>query len=188
MVVAKNQLLFKPFQWEWAVNMYNYLKKEEVKRYLDLPLFSYQAYTEWLKQIEWLEWIGQAYHRTIWNQNGEMIGGVFLLKIDEDNRVAEMGTWIRKRDWGKGFNQQLKEKALNDTFEEMNIEVVLFFVDQENLRSIKALQKLPYVKEPEVGEYQELLRRKEFKLGKPLRLFQTKRDDFKIISCGINRL
>lgn len=65
------------------------------------------------------------------------------MNIDWKNKVLEIGaTWIGREFQGGGLNAQMKFLMLNHAFDEMGFEKVEFRVDERNLRSRKAVEKL----------------------------------------------
>src|SRR5690606_40647578 len=63
--------------------------------------------------------------------------------INYTNKVLEIGsTWIGKNFQGTGLNSNMKRLMLNYTFEVMGFEKVEFRIDERNIRSRKAVEKL----------------------------------------------
>ena len=64
------------------------------------------------------------------------------------NKVLEIGsTWIGREYQGTGLNAQMKQLMLNHAFDEMYFEKVEFRIDERNLASRKAVEKLGAVLE-----------------------------------------
>ncbi len=65
------------------------------------------------------------------------------MSINWKNRVLEIGsTWIGREFQGSGLNGQMKLLLLNYAFYQMKFEKVEFRIDERNLRSRKAVEKL----------------------------------------------
>jgi RimJ/RimL family protein N-acetyltransferase len=65
------------------------------------------------------------------------------LNINTKNKILEIGsTWIGREFQGKELNTQIKFLMLNHAFNEMSFEKVEFRIDERNLRSRKAVEKL----------------------------------------------
>ncbi|MEK6154263.1 GNAT family protein [Flavobacteriaceae bacterium 3-367] len=74
---------------------------------------------------------------------GRHAGCTRYMNIDWHNKVLEIGaTWIGREFQGSGLNAQMKFLMLNHAFDEMGFEKVEFRVDERNLRSRKAVEKL----------------------------------------------
>ncbi|TCS83149.1 GNAT family N-acetyltransferase [Tepidibacillus fermentans] len=176
--MKKQMIELRPFEWKDAKELYEMLREQEVHQYLDMVLNTYQNYEEWLQKIEWLEILGEAYHRCVWNEEEKLIGEIYLINMDQENRRAEMGTWIGRNYWGKGYNRLIKERVLSEAFTRLYLETILLFMQKENQRSIRSLQRLPYITKPLNEQYQDLIKYKEYKLGKTIELLIVKKEDF----------
>ena len=65
------------------------------------------------------------------------------MNIDQKNKVLEIGsTWIGREFQGTGLNGQAKLLMLNYAFNEMHFEKVEFRIDERNIQSRKAVEKL----------------------------------------------
>ncbi|ASV69358.1 GNAT family N-acetyltransferase [Cytobacillus sp. FSL W7-1323] len=80
--------------------------------------------------------------RTITDEWNNPIGTISLYDIE--NQAGFLGTWIGKPYHGKGYNQLAKDAFFNELFYDLNIETIFMRIKKENIRSLKAAQKLPY--------------------------------------------
>ena len=70
------------------------------------------------------------------------------MNIDHKNKVLEIGsTWIGKKFQGTGLNTQMKHLLINHAFNKLGFEKVSFRIDERNLQSRKAVEKLGAVLE-----------------------------------------
>ncbi len=77
------------------------------------------------------------------NKTSECVGCTRFGNIDSKNKVLHIGwTWISPNMQGTGFNHQMKFLMLSYAFETMGIEKVGFRIDERNIRSRKAAEKL----------------------------------------------
>lgn len=82
---------------------------------------------------------------------GELAGLIQVRKIDLEKGAAVMGTWLLPHARGRGVNQAAKMAMLQELFAEFpELREVYLSIEQENVRSIKAAEKLPYARK--VGE------------------------------------
>ncbi|MEN8788710.1 MAG: GNAT family protein [Flavobacteriaceae bacterium] len=80
------------------------------------------------------------------------------MNIDRINKVAEIGsTWIGRAFHGTGLNTAMKHLMLNHAFDELGFEKVEFRIDERNMRSRKAVEKLGAVLEGVLRENVYLL-------------------------------
>ena len=74
---------------------------------------------------------------------GQWAGTSRFMRIDARNRVLEIGaTWIGSRFQGTGLNAAVKALMLGAAFGPMGFERVEFRIDERNIRSRKAVEKL----------------------------------------------
>ncbi|CAM3364531.1 GNAT family N-acetyltransferase [Zobellia roscoffensis] len=87
---------------------------------------------------------GKAIPFAIYNTStNTCVGSTRFGHIDEKNKVLHIGwTWIAPAVRGTGFNHQMKFLMLNNAFENMEFEKVEFRIDERNIRSRKAVEKL----------------------------------------------
>jgi len=70
-------------------------------------------------------------------------GSTRYMNINWKHKVLEIGsTWIGMEFQGSGINTHLKHLMINHAFEKMNFEKIEFRIDERNIRSRKAVEKL----------------------------------------------
>ena len=76
-------------------------------------------------------------------QMGTYAGSTRFMNIDWHNKVLHIGsTWIGREFQGTGLNTEVKKLMLSYAFTDLNFEKVEFRVDERNIRSRKAVEKL----------------------------------------------
>lgn len=81
----------------------------------------------------------KIYHKEF----GSYIGSTRFGLINNYNKVLHIGwTWISKSVQGTGVNKQMKFLMLQYTFEILKFEKVEFRIDERNIRSRKAVEKI----------------------------------------------
>ncbi|WP_027964177.1 GNAT family N-acetyltransferase [Halalkalibacillus halophilus] len=118
------------------------LDDEAVKPYVRERVESLEAYYFFINKMNQQEENGELISRTILDEWELPIGAITLYDITEGKGF--LATWLGKPYFGKGYNQYAKELFLWELFMEQEIEVVFLKVNQQNLRSYKAMQKLSY--------------------------------------------
>lgn len=179
--MQKPTIKLEKFRWQWSKEVFDQLSNNQVQQYLDIPVNTYSSFESWIKSMEWLEWINQAHFWIAFNEENKMIGGIIVHSLAEDESIMEMGTWIDKHYWGKGYNLILKNEVLRFLFKINEIKQIILFVNRENQRAISALKKIPYIKNKEEEEdliIQKYWKWKEYKLGIPLHLYTITKQDF----------
>lgn len=76
-------------------------------------------------------------------KSGKYAGSTRFGEIDHLNKVLHIGwTWLGAEFRGTGLNQEVKSLMLNYAFRELKFEKVEFRIDERNLRSRRATEKL----------------------------------------------
>ncbi len=74
-------------------------------------------------------------------QNGELIGTSRYKLSDASDRVVEIGwTFLARKCWGGQYNRALKALMVEYAFR--YVDVVLFYIDKNNFRSRRAVEKI----------------------------------------------
>ncbi|MBT8274090.1 MAG: GNAT family N-acetyltransferase [Bacteroidia bacterium] len=74
---------------------------------------------------------------------GSYAGSSTFMNIDRTNKVLEIGsTWLGREFHGTGLNMHMKFLMLQYAFEDLKFEKVEFRIDERDLRSIKAVEKI----------------------------------------------
>ncbi len=75
-------------------------------------------------------------------------GSTRYMNIDWRNKVLHIGaTWLGREFHGMGLNTQLKFLMINYAFDELQFEKIEFRIDERNIQSRKAVEKLGAVLE-----------------------------------------
>jgi RimJ/RimL family protein N-acetyltransferase len=86
---------------------------------------------------------GELISRTIVDEYQQPIGTINLFDIE--NNHGFLATWIGQPYFGKGYNRAAKEQFFDELFFDYEIETIFMKVRKTNVRSTKAVLKLPYV-------------------------------------------
>lgn len=86
---------------------------------------------------------GELISRTIVDEYLQPIGTINLFDIEDNHGF--LATWIGQPYFGKGYNKQAKEQFFDLLFFTYHIEGIFMKVRKTNIRSMKAVLKLPYV-------------------------------------------
>jgi RimJ/RimL family protein N-acetyltransferase len=78
---------------------------------------------------------------------GEFVGSVGLHGIDARNRQAELGIWIARPYWDKGYGTDAVRLATRFGFREMNLQRVFLRVYETNPRGRRAYEKVGFKEE-----------------------------------------
>ncbi len=122
--------------------LYDLLIDPAVFPFVRQKAYSYDEFVFLTKQTMEAEERGELISRTILDDWGNPIGTINLFDIH--NQQGFLGTWIGKPYFGKGYNSRAKDTFFTELFFECNVKTVFMRIRKENIRSIKAAEKLPY--------------------------------------------
>ncbi len=123
--------------------LYELITHPDVFPFVRHKAASYEEFLFMTKQTMEAEERGELISRTILDEWGTPIGTINLYDIE--NHAGFLGTWLGKPYHGKGYNSAAKEVFFNELFFELGIETIFMRIKKENIRSIKAAEKLPFV-------------------------------------------
>jgi RimJ/RimL family protein N-acetyltransferase len=124
-------------------DLYQLMTHPDVFPFVRQKAASYEEFLFITKQTIEAEERGELISRTILDEWGTPIGTINLFDIEEN--AGFLGTWLGKPFHGKGYNSPAKDAFFQELFYEAGIETVFMRIRKENIRSIKAAEKLPYV-------------------------------------------
>lgn len=122
--------------------LFELLSHPEVYPYVRQKATTSDEYYFITKQTIEAEERGELISRTIVDEYYHPIGTINLFDI-QDN-YGFLATWIGQPYFGKGYNKIAKEQFFDELFFEKSIEGIFMKIRRTNIRSIKAVQKLPY--------------------------------------------
>ncbi|MDD2907588.1 MAG: GNAT family protein [Candidatus Gracilibacteria bacterium] len=74
-------------------------------------------------------------------EDNRIIGKVGIIKYEEDINSIELGYWIGKEFWGKGYIPECVEKFKNIGFNDLLVNRIVIIATKENLKSRKVAEK-----------------------------------------------
>ncbi len=101
------------------------------------------------EEEEWIEgtWErmqdGEAYcFAVVEKSSGDLVGSASLTDVDDVNRSAELGIWIKEEYWGKGYGTEAEKLLLKYGFEELNLHSIRGRAYESNKRSKRVMEKV----------------------------------------------
>ncbi len=125
-----------------AQELYELMVHPEVFPFVRHKAYSYEEFLFLTKQTIEAEEQGQLVSRTILDEWGAPIGTINLFDVQDG--AGFLGTWLGKPYHGKGYNQIAKDQFFDELFYELDIQSIFMRVRKINIRSTKAVEKLPY--------------------------------------------
>lgn len=153
--LSTDRLLLKQINKTDAADIFKFRSDEEVMRFIPRPV---------AKTIEDAEKVVDLVTEAINNQAGinwgihlkektELIGIIGYVKLHKDNARAEVGYVLHRDHHSKGIIHEALHEVLNYGFNEMKLNSVEAVINPDNNRSIKAIEKMNFIREGHFREF-----------------------------------
>jgi RimJ/RimL family protein N-acetyltransferase len=88
---------------------------------------------------------GEAAHYAVFVGGNEPESGAFAgmagLTVEWDRRLATLGTWFRKRFWGRGYSGERARALMRVAFDRLDLDAVAVTCHAENGKSRRAIRR-----------------------------------------------
>lgn len=139
-----DRLMLREMRRSDARDMYEYSANPKTSAYLLWSVHEDEEYTE-----EFIDYVISKYRSgeytdwaLVFKENGKMIGTAGFTKIDEENRVAEIGYVLNPDYWGMGLATEAASAVVKFAFETMNMHRVEARFMFGNDASLAVMRKL----------------------------------------------
>lgn len=151
--IKTERLLLRPFCIDDAKEYFSLFTNPEVLKGTGNPhTVEETAVQEWIvkQSKQWQE--GKRLSMLITKrQTKEIIGSVALHSISDQYTSAELGYWIARGEWGKGYATEASAAMVSFAFEKMQLDYVVAMHFVTNSKSGRVLMKLGF-------QYEQLLK------------------------------
>jgi [ribosomal protein S5]-alanine N-acetyltransferase len=147
-VLHTERLVLRPFSKSDAPSVQNLANNKEVAEIIGLPKpYLLKHALDWIdiqpelfeKEIE--------YPLAIVQKRTDELVGTITLRVDKDNQKGELGYWIGRTFWGKGFATEAVKRMMLFGIEALELNKICASALSRNIGSITVLQKAGMVKE-----------------------------------------
>ncbi|WP_321395795.1 GNAT family N-acetyltransferase [Emcibacter sp.] len=151
--IETERLTLRPFEPADAVQMSAIFSDWEVTRWLstNVPFpFSEQDGLDMIRarDKDWAAGNGASYG-AFDRETGEQVGGVRVFSFDE---VSEVGYWLARSAWGKGFGTELLRAVVAGCFTHSPIREIVAQTSADNKGSQRILEKAGFIFEGQTPE------------------------------------
>lgn len=122
--------------------LFELMSDPEVFPFVRHKAYNSDEYYFLTKQMMEKEEQGDLISRTILDEFQQPIGTINLFDIE--NNYGFLATWIGRPYFGKGYNRLAKDAFFSELFYQHDIQIIFMKVRKNNVRSKKAVLKLPY--------------------------------------------
>lgn len=158
--LVTERLILRPFTLEDAPTVRALAGEREIAEMTTVP----HPYEEGIAE-EWISSHQGAFERgelVTWaiahKEDGVLLGAISL-SIDKTNRLAELGYWVGKPYWGRGYCTEAAKEALRYAFEALSLNRVQARHMTKNPASGRVMQKIGMT-------YEGTLRQSVYRWGK----------------------
>lgn len=138
---------------EHITHIHQGLSNTLVTQYYDVHFATIQDTQE---QMDWYENLFQNNLGCWWSaflrDSNAFCGAIGFNNWDQTHRKAEIGCWLLPEFWGNGLMPEIFDAVVRYGFEQMALHRIEGFVDAENQKCKKALQKLNFQREGTMRE------------------------------------
>ena len=133
------EIIIEPFDIKYLSDYYNEFDAEITKYQWPDPFESIDDAKELLQ--EFIDEMGrdETIFLSVLSETGEFMGSVEVHGLDED--CPELGIWIKKSEWGKGYAYQALKAALDIAMSKYGKTEFFYEADTRNVGSRKLLDK-----------------------------------------------
>lgn len=129
-------------------NIFKGLSHPDVIRYYGISFESLKATEE---QMEWFRNLEETETGIWWaicsKNNSQFYGAAGFNGLNKEHKKAEIGFWLLPDYWGKGFMQEAFPVICKYGFENLNLNRIEGFVDNENKNCKIAIEKMHFTLE-----------------------------------------
>ncbi len=144
-IMKGDKVSLSPVEKGDARRIYELFVNPEVRRFID-------AHNSWMipNELQEEEFVNDILKNrkftfpVIENSSGELIGLVSLMKVDTRNGKAELGYWIGRPYWGKGYGTEAAKLAVEYGFKVIGLRKIYAYVYEANEASKRILEKLGF--------------------------------------------
>lgn len=143
-----NRLYLLPFNEKDALKVRDLANNKEIAEILGLPYpYELKFAQEWIaSQPELIKRCEEFPLKIVSKQLMEIVGTI-TIRVDKDNNKGELGYWIGKDYWGKGYATESINRIVDYGFSELKLNKIWAAVISRNIASIKVLMKVGLQKE-----------------------------------------
>ncbi len=124
----------------------NLQDKDMVKWTLNIPWpYKKQDAVKWIRKTHYGIKKRKEYSLGIILKNeNKLIGAISLMHIDCKNKNAELGYWLGKKYWGKGYMTEAVKLMLKFAFEKLKLHRIYANLFEKNVASRRVLEKASF--------------------------------------------
>lgn len=141
-VIHSERFLLRPFSLADTATVFEMTSDPETTQYLYQPHKSLADTTHYLATRFLRDPLGQ--YAIEEKATGKVIGSISFNRIDDTMRTAEIGYFLNKNLWNKGYMTELLKLMVQYGFEEFGFNSLMAVYDKRNQASAKVIVKVGF--------------------------------------------
>jgi [ribosomal protein S5]-alanine N-acetyltransferase len=147
-ILHSERLVLRAFSKADAAEIQNLANNKEVADIIGLPQpYMLKHALEWIEIQPELIQLGTEYPLAIIEKMSNELVGTITLRVNKEHSKGELGYWIGRLYWGKGFATEAVKRMIAFGFQDLELNKVWASVLSRNKGSIAVLQKAGLLKE-----------------------------------------
>ncbi len=144
LILENDRVRLSPLRSKDLVHLMDIAREKDLVQYSPSTIHTEAALHAYIDSAIKLENSNLAIPFTVYDKKKSgFAGSTRFMNIDWKNKNLEIGsTWIGKEFQGTGLNHQMKHLMINHAFDVMKFERISFRIDERNIRSRKAVEKI----------------------------------------------
>ncbi|XXM71101.1 GNAT family N-acetyltransferase [Lysinibacillus sphaericus] len=147
-ILHSERLVLRAFSKDDASEIQNLANNKDVADIIGLPQpYLLKHALEWIEIQPELIQLGTEYPLAIVETMSNELVGTITLRVDKEHLKGELGYWIGRPYWGKGFATEAVKRMISFGFQDLGLNKVWASALSRNQASIAVLQKAGLLKE-----------------------------------------
>ena len=144
-ILSTNRLLLRQFKPDDLENIFRGLSDPEIIKYYGVSYSSLEDTKNQLNFFYDLEKNGTGIWWAICSPDNKIFyGACGLNDLDKDHKKAEIGYWLLREHWGKGYITEAVPLVTKYGFEQLGLHRIEAIVETENTNSKKLMERLGF--------------------------------------------
>lgn len=135
--------------------LHSYWSDDRVTKYMNV---SFKSFEETKQMVELLNSLPETGEGRRWaivdKRSGTVLGSCGYHNLKAEHRRAEVGYELGREYWGRGIIQEVMKEVIRHCFAELGLNRIEAFVTVGNNRSLNTLEKLGFMQEGVLKEYE----------------------------------
>ena len=155
-VLETPRLLLRPVEAKDQQKVFEGFSNPEITKHMEITYATFEATAE---QMEWYannrqNGSGYAWVATLKEEPESFLGMLSMYNVTPKHKRAEIGYWLFPQHWNKGYTAEGFEAIIGFASSQLDLHRIAAEVEPHNYGSRKVLQKLGFMQEATLRDYE----------------------------------